>query len=347
MNTSGPDRETLRAAVALAARAPSVHNTQPWRWVVGTESVHLFANRSRQVLATDPDGRDLLISCGAALHHLRIALAAMGWRTVVHRLPNPAEPDHLAAVEFRLHTPTERDVTLAAVISRRCTDRRRMSDWPIPPDHLGLIAELARHEGALGVAITEPGARFHLAGAIAQAAVVQDHAPAYATEMALWSGRGSGASEGVLAASIPAVSAPADPSTGLRAFPHGTLAQPAGKRYGQQTEYLVIATSGDDPLSRLRAGEAMSAALLGATELGLATCPLSQPLEIADTRRMIRDAVLDGAAVPQMIIRLGWAPTSAAPLPVTPRRDVADVIEFRRGDYGDLAVVTDARCRRR
>jgi nitroreductase len=329
MKTPGPDRDTLRAAVALAARAPSVHNTQPWRWVVGTESVHLFADRTRQVPATDPDSRDLVISCGAALHHLRVALAALGWRTVVHRIPNPAEPDHLAAVEFRPHNPTERDVALAAVISRRRTDRRRMSDWPVPPDHLDLIAELARHEGALGVAVTEPAARFHLAGAIAQAAVVQDNNPDYVAEMALWSGRGRGASDGVLAASIPAVSGDNGRPSGLRTFPHGALTQPAG-RYRQQTEYLVIATSGDDLLSRLRAGEATSAALLGATELGLASCPLSQPLEIADTRRMIRDDVLDGAAVPQLVIRLGWAPTSASPLPCTPRRDVHDVIEFRR-----------------
>lgn len=330
MNASGPDRDTLRAAVALAARAPSVHNTQPWRWVVGVESVHLFADRTRQVPATDPDGRDLVISCGAALHHLRVALAALGWHTIVRRIPNPAEPDHLAAVEFRPHSPTEREVALAAIISRRRTDRRRMSDWPIPPDHLDLIAELARHEGALGVAITEPSARFHLAGAIAQAAIVQDNDPAYAAEMTLWSGRGNGAREGVLAASVPAVSGGNDRPSDLRTFSHGTLAQPAGKRYGQQTEYLMIATSGDDLLSRLRAGEATSAALLGATELGLATCPLSQPLEIADTRRVIRDDVLDGAATPQLIIRLGWAPTSAGQLPFTPRRDVRDVIEFRR-----------------
>ncbi len=327
MTTHGPDRETLRTAIALAARAPSVHNTQPWRWAIGAESVHLFADWTRQVPATDPDGRDLLISCGAALHHFRVALAALGWATDVHRVPNHAEPHHLAAVEFRPHTPSDHEVALVAVISRRRTDRRRMSDWPVPPDHLAIVADRARHEGALCVPIIDPGARFQLAGAIAQAAVVQAADPDYAAEMALWSGRSGGASEGVLAASIPATSGDSRGEPRMRTFPFGTLTQPAGKRYGQQTEYLVIGTSSDDVLSRLRAGEATSAALLGATELGLATCPLSQPLEIADTRRVIRDDILGGSAVPQLIIRLGWVPTSAALLPLTPRREVDDVVE--------------------
>jgi hypothetical protein len=107
-----------------------------------------------------------------------------------------------------------------------------MSDWPIPPDQLDLIAELARHEGALGVAITEAAARFHLAGAIAQAAVVQDNDPAYAAELTLWSGRSNGASEGVLAASIPTASGGNDRPSGLRTFPHGTLPQPTGAGHG-------------------------------------------------------------------------------------------------------------------
>ena len=322
MNVAMPDRENLRTAITLAMRAPSVHNTQPWQWLIDDESVHLFADWTRHVPATDPDGRDLLISCGAALHHFRVAIAALGWSTSVHHVPNPAAPEHLASLEFRPHEPSDRDIAAAAAISRRRTDRRSMSSWPVPPEHLRLLADRARDQGALAVHVTDPAARFELAGAIAQAAVIQTNSPDYAYELATWTGRARGGRDGVPATNTPAATRDAN----LRAFPHGTLTEPSGKRYGQQTELLVIATSGDDVLSRLRAGEAASAALLAATELGLATCPLSQPLEIADSRRHVRDTVLDGCAEPQLIIRLGWAPTTAEPLPGTPRRDIDEVI---------------------
>ena len=68
----------LEHAVEHALRAPSVHNTQPWRWRIDPADgvVELHADRGRQLTATDPDGRDLLISCGAALGHLAVALRA-------------------------------------------------------------------------------------------------------------------------------------------------------------------------------------------------------------------------------------------------------------------------------
>jgi nitroreductase len=292
--------------------------------------VHLFADWSRQVPATDPDGRDLVISCGAALHHLRVALAAFGWATTVHRVPNPADPTHLAAIELSPAEPAEDQIALAAAVERRRTDRRRLSSWPVSADDLRQIGDGAAGEGALGVVVTDPAALFHLNGAIAQAAVIQDNDPAYALELALWTGRGRGGDDGVLAASIPRPGTRArDHADGvhLRSFAAGSLEQSPGKRYDQRTYLMVIATSSDDVMSRLRAGEAASAALLTATRLGLATCPLSQPLEISDTRRIIRDDVLGGAAVPQLLLRMGWPPTWATPLPRSPRRNVEDVFD--------------------
>jgi len=152
--------EALATALRLAVRAPSVHNCQPWRWLVGPGSVHLYVDGSRQVPATDPHGRDLLISCGAALNHLLVALASLGWDARVRRIPNPARPGHLATVEPFPHTATSAQHDLAAAIPRRRTDRRRFSPWPVPAELIGEMLELAHVYGVGLEAIAEPALRW-------------------------------------------------------------------------------------------------------------------------------------------------------------------------------------------
>ena len=331
MNERTPDTHTLLDAITLANRAPSVHNTQPWRWLLGDESIHLMADRTRRLTATDPDGRDLLLSCGAALHHLRIALGALGWRAVVHRLPNPWDPDHLAAVELAWKTPSIEDITLAGAISRRRTDRRRFSSWPVPDGHLDIMVRRAGKAGALLVPVTGRFTRKQLTRAIDEASGIQEHDPAYVEELAAWSGRSRLSRDGVLTTSTsPEQQTHGD--TTMRAFPVGTLADAeTGRGENDAGALLVLATPGDDLVSVLRAGEAMSAALLTATDLGLATCPLSQALEVADTRSLIRARVLDEAAFPHLIVRAGWAPTAAAPPPESHRRATSDTVGYLPG----------------
>src|SRR3954470_13566458 len=141
MLTAHLDTTTARAAVALANRAPSVHNSQPWRWRIGPSSIQLFADPERALPATDPDGRDLRISCGAALHHLRVALLAAGVGSTVHRLPDPAHPLHLAAVETHSGEPDADARALAAAIDARRSDRRVFSTWPVPEVLLGELVD--------------------------------------------------------------------------------------------------------------------------------------------------------------------------------------------------------------
>src|SRR5918993_3407541 len=95
------DRARIVTAVESALRAPSVHNTQPWLWRIGDDRVQLYADWNRHLVATDPDRRDLVLSCGAALHHLLVALAAQGLEVEVDRLPDPDDTGHLATVRLR------------------------------------------------------------------------------------------------------------------------------------------------------------------------------------------------------------------------------------------------------
>jgi len=318
------DRQTIRAAVELGSHAPSVHNSQPWRWRHDGRSLLLQADLRRWLPATDADGRDLVVSCGAVLHHTRVALAASGLHAVVHRIPDPERPDDLAGLDLAPRNPADADVELAATILRRRTDRRRFSTWEVPASMQAALVQRAAEQGAL-LRVVTGRARGRLESALRDAATLQDDTPAYRTETALWSGVAS-ADDGVPAVNL--LAEPPDPAHGRRFTPGRIEQDPAGEPDGALL--AVIGTASDDTLSQLRAGEALSAVLLHANLLGLASCPLSQVLEVDDTRRVLRDDVLDGAIAPQLVLRLGF-PSSGAPLPATPRRPIAEVIYRETG----------------
>jgi nitroreductase len=320
------DRRTIRAALELGSHAPSVHNCQPWRWLVGPASVHLYADGARQLPATDPHGRDLLMSCGAALDHLLVALASLGRGARVRRMPNPAHPGHLAVVEPFPHPASDEDAALAAAIPRRRTDRRRFSSWPVPPELVGELLELARVRGVGLEAITEPAVRWKLFHAITTAAEQQAADPAYAAELAAWSGRGAGSDDGVPAANAPAPHE-VPGQMPLRPYADPELLQAPSTGEPENAALLLLTTPTDSALDWLRAGEATSAILLTATRHGLASSPLTQPLEVEDTREYIRSRVTTAHTFhPQILLRIGWPTAGAEELPPTPRRRFEDVV---------------------
>ncbi|WP_051581725.1 Acg family FMN-binding oxidoreductase [Pseudonocardia acaciae] len=320
----------LVAALEHAVRAPSVHNTQPWRWRIRAGSVELHADWTRHLSWTDPDRRDLLLSCGAALHHLRVALAAQHLAVTVDRFPDPDHEGHLATVTIRPGPGDPAEAALFGAIHRRRTDRRRMSRRPVPPRMLRAIAEHARRQGTNLHPITNPDTRERLARALADAAREQRNAPGYSAELQLWTRRHAGARDGISAASVAAPPVGATGGSPLRLFPRAQLRQPplpAGSGPADDAaELLIVTCAHDEPVDRLRAGEATSAALLAATNLGLATTPLSQAIEISSTRRTIRGRILPAPEYPQLILRIGWPASHAGELPVTDRRDLRSVL---------------------
>ena len=124
MSESTMDQHVLSDVVRLACRAPSVHNTQPWRLVAENGELRLFLDPHRVPHATDLSGRESVISCGALLHHLGVAAAAAGWKANVARFPNPNDLDHLATIDFRRQEfVSEADQARAGAILRRRSDR--------------------------------------------------------------------------------------------------------------------------------------------------------------------------------------------------------------------------------
>jgi len=320
MSTHFPNAATVRTALALATRAPSVHNVQPWMWRVGNASLQLYTDPDRHLVHTDPDGRDLLVSCGVALNHCVVALSALGWQSRVHRFPNPADPTQLASIELRRYEAGEVDVALAAAIPRRRTDRRYYSEWPV--SH-GDVALMGARAARMGVALRRMEPTTDIRAALAQA--VWQHATdaEYLHELTVWSGRYA-STAGVPARNTPE-SDPHSPVPG-RLFAGAVLEQPEGaSSAADHGVLLALGTAVDDDLARVRAGEATSVVLLTATALGLASCPVTEPLEVSETRAAIRAEAFGDEEFPQMLLRVGWAPVNADPLPSTPRRPLDEV----------------------
>lgn len=322
MNSRMPDADTVRTVLSLASRAPSVHNTQPWRWRVHPAGLQLFADDARQLPNTDPDGRDLLLSCGATLHHCVVAFASVGWRCKVTRFPDHDDPGYLAAIELSAHPADAVDIALAAAIPRRRTDRRHYSSWPVP---VGDIAQMAARVARAGVTLCQVQDVDELRDIVA--ASVRDHfTREYLAELTAWSGRYFSV------AGVPAHNTPAsDPDAKIpgRLFAGSALPMaPGSSADDDNAVVLALGTREDDRLAQLRAGEATSVVLLTATSAGLACCPVTEPLETPATRDAVRASVFGDRDHPQMLLRVGWAPINADPLSATPRRPLTDFVEW-------------------
>ncbi|WP_370962554.1 hypothetical protein [Amycolatopsis sp. cg9] len=336
MDQNLPDAYTVRAAIALAVRAPSVHNTQPWDWRFSGRTVELRADAGRHLRNTDPDGRDLLISCGCVLHHFTVAAAALGWAAQIERLPEPGVPARIVLVP---HDTRDGDIALAAAIPRRRSDRRRFAQRPLLVRDQVFLAKSATDRGALVRFLDDAPRLSALTGAAVAAQELHRADADYGIELAAWSGRRY-SPDGVPAQN--AVQA-ATAAPRVRDFADAQLADTTGP---DGAVLGVLATRADEPADRLRAGEAASALLLTATRLNLASCLITEPLELASTRGLIRDCVLGGALQPQLVVRIGYLPEGAGPLPATPRRPIGEVLRPPAHPYGaGLPVPTELRGR--
>src|SRR5438477_6893671 len=316
------DLASVEAAVAVAIRALSIYNTQPWQWELGPHGLDLRADRSHQLAVVDPDGHSLLISCGAALTLAEYGLAAAGWTVDVTRLPDPDDSDLLARLRptGRIEpSPLEHDRVAAAL--RRRSDRRPFRPDPVPDDVIDMLRAAA---GEPGVYVHFPVHRdeyVQLAVAVSHADHIQRQQADYAAELARWVRPDPTSPDGVPVTAVPHVSTahPRHSDVALRNFELATPGlQVIDLDVDEHPLLAVVLTTQFGPRGHLQGGEAMMRLMVGAERLGLATCPLSQAVDLLAFRARLR-TVMGWADYPQMLLRLGIAPSTEAP-PLTPRR---------------------------
>ena len=317
-------RDALEEAAEHALRAPSILNTQPWRWRVTDGALLLYADQTRRVASIDPDGRLLTLSCGAALHHARAALAASGHEVRVDRFPEATNADLLARIRtVGQREPTREDVDVLRSIHRRRTDRRPIAAaTPVPEEVQADLRRFAEREHSWLYHLGADQVTF-LSTAATSAAAIEGRAEDYRAELESWVRRQRSTGEGIPADTVTAqVSRPVR----LRDFDPGseTLLRP-GAGDDTYATYFIVTTAADDPAEWLRAGEATSAVWLAATRAGLAMSAMSDVVEVPGARALLR-SLLDPPGYPQLALRTGLDLQPELP-GTTPRRRPEDVIE--------------------
>jgi nitroreductase len=308
--------------ISMASRAPSVHNTQPWRFKVSPQAIELYADTSRKLHA-DPLGREMLISCGAAVFGLRLAVRSLGYLPVVELLPEPARLRLLARVRpgrAALMTAAER--TMLEAVPHRHTHRGPFEPGPLPGRLLAGLQHDAVSEGAT-LALADQHALGKLVAITGPTSRARDRDEENRAELRRWTRKANDpARDGV-------------PAHAFAARPVGEAGRlrqrdfDLGRGFGLLTGggssppvTAVLVTSGDGRMDWLRAGQALHRLLLHAASQWVFAALYTQPLEAAATRKLIRTSLaLPGW--PQVLLQLGVARTSRA----TARRPAEELLE--------------------
>lgn len=320
------DARLLRLVLRDAVRAPSSHNTQPWLFHVEDGAVELWADRSRALPIVDPKDRELTISCGAALHHLRVSLRRSGYTPEVELLAEPPRPELLARIAIGPpRVPSGLDLELADAVARRRTNRGPFRAKEVKPEHLRALCDAAESEGAQLLIVPE-GKRHQLASLVAEGDRRQWRNAAFRRELAKWlrNNHDDKHRDGIPGYALGMSDAVAIVSgLVIRTLDRGDgVAAHDSEMVDGAPVLAVVVTTTNAPRAWLRAGEALSHVLLRATTLDLAASFLNQPIQEHDLRNRVA-ALIEHVGAPQVVLRIGYP---AGPASLTPRREVDDVL---------------------
>ncbi|NGO46955.1 Acg family FMN-binding oxidoreductase [Streptomyces ureilyticus] len=319
-----PSHAALHLARA-AALAPSLHNTQPWLFVADDEDFgfEVHTDAGRRLPLTDSGGREMLISCGAALFNTRVAVRHLGFRPAVSLLPEPGNPAFLARVGWGAYLPATREVMLMEnAMAHRHTHRGQFEAEPVPPSLIDELSDHAMAEGARLHIVDHPEQLRLLAETVRVAEAVHRADAGHVAEVTGF----SGPARRSWLERVPAEARRRDPVRALLAgrdytgLAGGCDSRP--RRWSPRTGTVaVLTTAHDTRLDWMRAGQALQRVLLYAAAHRVMAAFHTQPLELPELRAELQ-ARLTGGHFPQMILRLGH-PTHTW---TTPRRPPAAVL---------------------
>jgi nitroreductase len=318
------DNEDFTAMVAAACLAPSIHNSQPWRFDTLDGRLQVYADPTRAAPSIDPQGRGLLISCGAAVFNAAVVARARG-RSCVVELADPGEASApLASLMLTgSSTPTDEDKMLAEAVPARHTMREPFDQQQVPDGIVGDLRKAAEAEGAWLYVLHRDEDVVELAVLTELAEAAEQADVAYQAELAAWLRQpGVTAHDGIPLSALPGPGARGS-DVPLRSFtpdaPTPTVDEPPPAV--ERPLLVVIGTDNDHHVDWVRAGMALQHLLLLATAAGLAASPMTQVIDRPATRAQLSHLLGVDNGHPQMVLRIGYGVAA----PTTGRRPLEDV----------------------
>lgn len=315
--------KALRRAAVRATQAPSVHNTQPWRFILGGDVLEIRADWTRQLRVLDPHGRQLLLSCGCALFNARVALAGSGFGAMIERFPDPARPDVVARIVIDESRQIDDGLAeLDPAIEVRRTNRREFSDEVVPEDVVDVLVDAANREAAEAFSIERPEHRLAAARLSQQADQIENTDPAYRAELRAWTSDDPRRDDGVPAYAVPYVDGGSEDDLPIRDFDTRGMGWLPTRTHSSLNQCLLLLGALEESrMAWLRTGEALERVLLEIARRGYAASPLTQVVEVARTNELLRQE-LGLTMHPHVLVRVGRAPMMSP----TRRRRLVDVL---------------------
>ncbi|MGW1679641.1 Acg family FMN-binding oxidoreductase [Saccharopolyspora sp. NPDC002376] len=310
----------VEQVVRLAGMAPSLHNSQPWRFRIMPHLIELHSDPKHRLPAADPEDRELRLACGAALFNLRLALAQAGIHPLVTLLPYLGTATALAEIRSGGHEPPRPDdVKLYEAIPQRHSHRQPFQNTPVSTEDRHLLARAAQEEHTW-LHLVQPGQLGELEGLVHRAHRVQMADERFQAELAAWIGRGEDSSEGVPLSAAGPKPGPQDQWVN-RDFTAGRGERASGTKFESHPLLVLLCSRTADQEAELQSGQALQRLWLTATARGLAASMISQVLEVPETRQAVHDLVGRHAA-PQALLRIGHGTATTA----SPRREPAALL---------------------
>lgn len=311
----------MRELVRYATLAASGHNTQPWKFAITDNAIEIHPDYARRVFAVDPHDRELWISLGCALENLLVAARAVGYASDV------TYPDTADFIHIRLTTDTAQGSPLFDAIPLRQNTRSDYDGQPIKRDDLAHIHALPLEPGIVLRFVDQPTELETVLEYVNQGNLRQYGDTAFVAELIDWLRFSKKEALASLDGLYSRCSGNPDVPRWIgEMFVNGTTPQEQAdadaRKLRSSPGAVVVASASDDKTAWVRTGQVYERMALQLTALNIKSAFLNQPIEVATVRGQFQRAIGIGNALPQVLVRFGYA----APMPRSLRRPVEQVL---------------------